>query len=145
MRKLITYTLFVLASMQAMPLWAGSGKAVVPHWQANGATQNTAIFISNITNHTLVVTVKFYDQLGNALPPSSFFNFQNGNTELAPRNSGNASLSMTTATAGYAVVQWSNKPGDDDPFGLVAHAHRAENATGLVYRYSIPVNGGQPF
>lgn len=144
-KQLILLFAFVL-SLSFHVAHAGSGKAVVAHWLSGSSTNPSAIFVSNITGHSLLISIAFYDHNGNSIPPSTYFNFQNGNTELAPRSSGYVTITTPYLAQGYAVVSWSNKQGDDDVIGVVAHATRGETSTILgVYRYSIPINGGQPF
>lgn len=146
MNRRLVLLLVLMLSLFSQTVHAGSGKSIVAHWLSGSSTNPSAIFVSNITGNSLVVSVVFYDQSGNVLSPSTYFNFQNGNTELAPRSSGYVTIATSTLAQGFAVISWSNKQGNDDLVGLVAHATRGETSTALgVYRYSIPVNGGQPF
>lgn len=102
--------------------YAGSGKAVVPHWMATGSTV-TSIWVSNISSHNLDVTITFYDENGNKLSAETYYNFQNANTEVAAGKSGYVTIAADSY--GYAVITWKNIGTDDDVFGLVAYGHRS--------------------
>lgn len=137
MKNIILACLFLVSAN----VFAGSGSAVVSHWMATGSTV-TSLWVSNITSHDLEVEITFYDTSGTALSPSSFFDFQNSNTEIGAGKSGYVSISSDSY--GYAVIKWNNKGTDDDAFGLVAYAHRSDN-TASGWRAAIPINNGKPF
>jgi hypothetical protein len=117
-------------------------------WAA-GPNQETNLFLSNTTDHTLTVSVFFYQQDGSS-PPSSYIaylNFINSNTQIAAGSS--AAITIQTLDAfhfGYAVINWKNSGTDNDLFGLVGSAQRQQEITGTSYwGHYIPLNNGLPF
>lgn len=136
-RKALTV---ILGMVFSVSVFAGSGKTVVPHWMSTGITA-TSVWVSNITDHTLDVTITFYDMHGNALPADLFYNFQNNNTQIAPGSTGYVTIHADSW--GYAVINWNNIGSDDDTYGLVSYAQRSDGTTN--WRQSIVVNDGRPF
>lgn len=124
----------------------GSGKAIVPNYGSIGGAspQESNVFISNITQHDLTVTVTFFKQDGTKLTTNiTYFNFQNSDTEIGAGKTGYVHVTGTASwTYGYALVEWKNKGTDQDAVGLVAQAQRQE---GTLWGYGIPVNQGLSF
>ncbi|MGC0119693.1 hypothetical protein [Pseudoalteromonas piscicida] len=122
--------------------YAGNGKAVVPHWLAS-TNGSTSVFISNITDNPLRVTIKFYDQNGNVKKAERYENFSNSGTEIQANSSAYVNIGQSGVTGyGYATIEWENIGDADDVFGLVAYAHFAKTT---LYRSAIPINDGNPF
>ena len=140
--------LFILSCFFIQNVYAGSGKAIVPQWfSANHI--DTVIWVTNITDHTLNVTVTPYGKDGQVITPTRFEGFITGNTQLAPKSSGFVEITapLNTFNHGHATIEWSNISGENDTVGLVSHAYGdASNQPG-VFRssYSIPVHNGMPF
>lgn len=101
MKKLFTILIGLALSASAM---AGSGKAVISHWGAVSPHNASYVYISNITEHTVNVTVKYYDKDGNPLSPSTFNNFISGNTQLAARSTGFLTIQTGTWNYGFATI-----------------------------------------
>lgn len=129
---------------------AGSGKVIVPHWAVNGSgpwAGTTYIYVSNITDSVINVSVVFYDRFGTKLPPSEVFHFHN-NTQLEGRMSGYVSIKPINGqfNYGHAVIHWSDIGENDNTVGVIASGLRFvsghDNARSDVY---IPINNGMPF
>ena len=107
MKKLVLLV-FLLMGAQ---VWAGSGKAVVPNWRGlvnSSSTQQTAIFISNITDHELDIRVTFYGTNGTTTTSGvTWYDFNSGNS-LSAKSSGYVVIAPTTWNYGYAVIEWEN-------------------------------------
>ncbi|WNJ97240.1 hypothetical protein RND59_18720 [Vibrio ruber] len=139
-------TLIALASsFISYSATAGSGKAIIPHWDT--WTAGTYIYLSNITSHPIQVNVTFYGENGEKIAPTTYHNINNN--ILAPRSSGFVSTEMFNLgdeRRGFGVIQWTNVENDDDTVALVAHGDRVtkaeENARSDL---SIPINNGMPF
>lgn len=141
-------SLLVLGAFMSLQVFAGTGKAVVSHWYAysfEGNTQNSNIFISNITQNNLKVTVTLYNKDGTIKTSGlEYKNFQNNNTEIGARKSVNLKITGGSISEyGYAVIEWGNIGTDDDTVGLVAWADWAQDSPSRAY--SVQVNNGNPF
>ena len=155
MKKLFTLGAFMLAAASA---FAGSGKAFIPaiylYRGSSSQFAHTNIAITNITDHAVTVAVKAYDSAGNLLPSTwvSYSNFTSSNTQIAGKNTANISIQappsvVSAATYGYAVIEWTNLPGDDDVVALVSHGNGGYLFTSAAREsgWGIPVNNGVPF
>ncbi len=144
MKKLNVVLLTILTIFTSQAL-AGSGKAVLPHW--GGQTGKPGyIFLSNITDDAVKVTITFYGKNGATLTPSTFTNFSNGNTELAARSSGYVSLSPGVWDYGFATIEWEDLEQNDNTVALVAHGFRVVQSTSSTRSdYAIQINNGMPF
>ncbi|MFT4927130.1 MAG: hypothetical protein ACI8WB_003236 [Phenylobacterium sp.] len=143
MKKTLS-SILLLSALVSSAAHAGSGKAIVAHWGAS-VSQFNYVFMSNISNNPLDVTVTYYQHDGTLLSDSSkvFHNFTNNDATIAASNTAHIQLKPPAWTRGYAVIEWKNQGTDDDTVGLVAHSWRAM-ASG-ENTFSIPVNNGQPF
>ncbi|XOV81040.1 MAG: hypothetical protein ACFHVJ_08825 [Aestuariibacter sp.] len=145
--KIVVKFLGVFVLLFSQLALAGSGKAIVPHWagQAPGASP-TVIYLSNISNNNVDVTVTFYDKMGVALSPTAFDNFISSNTQIAAGNTGNVQIKPSSFNYGYAVIEWKNEGNDDDTVALVAHGYRSTtNSSTRRSDFVISVNNGLPF
>lgn len=138
-RKLLT-AIFLLTSFTAI---AGSGKAIMPSWGSSGTSNQAYIYISNISENVVNVTVTFYGKDGTKFSPSSYTGFSSGNQLLA-KTSGYVSLSLSSFNYGFATIEWVNANGDDT-VALVAHGHRVAGVSGGKSILAIPINDGRPF
>jgi hypothetical protein len=161
MKKLIAIAL-ALTTLNCS--FGGQGKGIVPVTiSAKGTATppaydywSTSVWVTNITSHTINVTVTFYGKDGTAMP-SSFYNYTNfitSNTQLAPNTTGLIYFTPPTTTAqnyGKAVITWTNVSGDDDTVGVIAHAHLNRLAcwgSNTTYGESfspVMINNGMPF
>lgn len=132
-------------------LFAGSGTAIMPHFYVNlldgtdPAFELNYLYITNITNHDLIVSVICSDKNGTAVETTSFVynNFLNGNTVIKAKNTAYIVLRHTGWRYGICTIGWSNEGADQDAKGLIAHGIRLH---GNINGYSaIPINGGLPF
>ena len=144
------YTLALFALALFSTAFAGSGKAIIAHANANDTTGSTTVYyISNITGHDLEVTVTFYDQNGNVTTSGvSYSNFITGNTEIAAGKTGIVTFAPTTWLYGYAVIEWNNTGTDDDVLGLISQgfSQKRDVTTGQIYaRFGVPINSGEAF
>lgn len=143
MKKL---SIFLCSLMLSASCFAGSGTAIVSHWAAINPSNDSYVYLSNITDHIINVRVTYYDKNGTALSPTTFTNFIGGNTQLAARSSGFLTIKSGTFNYGYATIEWWNQEGEHDAVALVANAHRVMNVTSSVRSdLVIQVNNGQPF
>lgn len=134
---------------------AGSGKAIVPHWQVyqdgTGSNNNpTFIFLSNITTHDLVVNITMYNLDGTMFTNGTFQynNFHASNTEIMAGESAYLKVIGVIGNPnayGYAVIEWENKNMDHDAVGLVAWGMKFREGMEYNKGYSIPINSGNPF
>lgn len=80
---------FIATLLFPFSLFAGGGSAVVSHWSAtDSALRPTHIYISNINDNPVNVTVTFFDKNGNKLTAPTYVNFTNGNTTLEANSTG---------------------------------------------------------
>ncbi|MCW8931537.1 MAG: hypothetical protein OQL19_15020 [Gammaproteobacteria bacterium] len=141
-------TIFVLAVLLISNLaFAGSGKAINPHWSGDISTSaSTIIYVSNITDNNINLTITFYGDDGTVVPITSYTNIINGNTQLAPNSTGEVQIKPSTRKTGYAVIEWENESTDDNVVALVAHALRISvNTSSRRADITIPINNGMPF
>lgn len=128
---------------------AGSGKAIIPHFTANSATDGKCVyFISNITPNDLEVSVTFYDQNGTVVTTGiTYTNFITSNTEIAAGKTGIVTINPSSWKYGYAVIEWNNTSIDDDVLGLVAHGYfdQQDGSSNAEAYYAIPINSGSAF
>ncbi len=151
MKKLSAFCVAAALAILPCAANAGGGKAIVPHWYIisnDTNVQHSNFFISNVTNHDLVVTITFYNKDGTVFSPVlTYNNFQNGNTEIGAGNSANLRIDSPASTVdsyGYATITWSNKTGENDLVGLIAWADWMVDSPD-PRGFSIQVNGGNPF
>ncbi|MCY7294980.1 hypothetical protein [Alteromonas sp. a30] len=127
--------------------YANTGKAIIPHWSGETSSQTfTSVYISNITDHIIDVSVKFYGDDGAAYSATHFDNFLNQNTQIAPKSTARVIMKPANRISGFAIIQWSNISADEDVNALMAHGIvvRANDGTKRT-DISIPVNNGLPF
>ena len=142
MKKIIAALLFSVLSTN---VFAGSGKAIVPHWYINGTyDQSFQIYISNTTEHTLDVSITVYKDDGTTRTATEEGQITNG-TLAAGKSGWFAIASASAQEFGYAVIEWSNQGTDEDLVGLTAHAASTRLNTTTNFAYSVPINNGQPF
>jgi hypothetical protein len=126
----------------------GSGKAFMPGWLSNQDDDNqfSVVFLSNITTHTLTVTVTFYQEDGTIAPSSAlaYSNFQSGNTEIGPGQTGLVQIATSSVHYGYAVVTWGNNGSDNDLVGLIGSGYHTQSASESSANY-LTINNGLPF
>ncbi len=149
--KILLISCLMLIAAQSLA-FAGSGKAIVPHWyvynDGNTNIQTSNIFISNISKNDLIVKITLYNKDSTVYAANiDYHDFQNNNTEIGAGKSVNYKINAnsigTEDAYGYAVIEWSNKNDDNDTIGLVAWADwttRGENKG-----YAVTVNNGMPF
>ncbi len=138
-RQLLT-AIFLLTSFTAT---AGSGKAIMPSWASSGTSNQAYIYISNISESVVNVTVTFYGEDGTKYSPSSTTGFSSGN-QLSAKSSGYVSLNLSSFNYGFATIEWENSTGDD-AVALVAHGHRVAGVSGGKSILAVPINDGRPF
>lgn len=139
---LLLFAVFVSCSV-----FAGSGKAIIPHWSGdiNGGA-STYIYLSNVTDNTLNVKVTFFDDNGIEVSAYTVGNLINNNTQLAANSTAIINVRPPSRRTGYGVIEWSNLYGDNDTVGVVAYAERivVNNGTRRA-DIAVPVNQGLPF
>ena len=140
MKKLLTFLTLLSISLAAN---AGSGKAMMPVWGASGSSSQAYIYISNISDNVVEVTVTFYGKDGTKYNPTTFSNFTSG-SQLAGKTSGYVSINQYPFNHGFATVEWENVSGDD-AVALLAFGHRVAGVSGGRSIISIPINNGLPF
>ncbi len=134
-------------SLLTLPVIAGEGKARLPHWYGEDLGMRTFVYLANITDNPVKVSVTFYGKNGAIQTQGiTYNNFSNGNTELAANSSGYIKMEPPTEDYGYAVIQWENLSGDENIQALMAHASRI-TVNGPSWRadVAIPINNGMPF
>ncbi len=137
--RLAITTAFLLPTLA----FAGSGKAIVPHWNSAVANTPTYVFISNITDNYINVTVTFYDRNGNTVPVTTYDNMTS--TQIYPNQTGRVTLTPTVFDFGYATIEWENVQGDNNTVALIAHGYKLVQETDRANAYAIPINNGMPF
>ncbi|GAA6168466.1 hypothetical protein [Sessilibacter corallicola] len=127
--------------------YAGSGSAILSHWSGQASTNtSTFLYLSNVSDNTINVSVTFYDDFGNPTPATSFSNFINGDTQLSPKSTGQILIRPPSRKNGFAVIEWSNLYGDDNQVALVATGLRiVVNSSSRRADTIIPINDGKPF
>lgn len=148
--------------------FAAGGSAVMPVCKnykiSSQETYNTQIYLSNVTDASIDVTITIFNYDGTIVKDSGSTLFRAGNVSnfngnptsndsatftLAANNSAyfifeNASSSQY----GYALIEWSQT--SNAIYGLLANArefHYRDIAPNITreYAYSLPINGGKPF
>jgi hypothetical protein len=140
--------------MLATNLLAGSGSASVPYiaYYRNGTNFfSTTVYLSNITDHPVKASVKFYASDGSLISTSlvSFDNWSNANAEIGGKKSAYVLLS-SSATANYvygrAVIEWQDVSGYDSNVALICYAvHSEVSSYGGFTKTTCSVNNGFPF
>ncbi len=147
--KILLISCFMLIAAQSFA-FAGSGKAIVPHWYVNANVSNNQsshFFISNISKSDLIVKITLYNKDSTTYSANvTRINFQNSDTEIGAGKTAYYKIGGIQGSGdayGYAVIEWTNKDNDDDTVGLVAWADWQQNIE--KRGFSIPVNNGMPF
>ncbi len=144
MKKLIA--LFMLLGTATLS-FAGSGKAIVPFWNA-GTTiyHQTDIYITNISNNDVEVTVTIYKKDGTELTSGvTYNNFSASDTKILARNSGYVRINPTTSGFGFAIIEWNNTGSDDNTVALTAYAMFLKFNATVEGVSAVPINQGLPF
>jgi hypothetical protein len=118
MKKLLFLIVLITSGLAA---FAGSGSAIIPFTgtSRNGSNfASSSIFITNITSHTLNVSVTFYAKNGSVIPTSSLIydNWTNSNTQIAANSSAYVVLQAPGTQSfnyGKAIITWSNVVGPE--------------------------------
>lgn len=168
MRK-ITYPFILLFTACITSIaFAGSGSAVVPMFyvitNANGSQAHPWLYMTNITDDDITVTVTYYDRLGTILSDGEDsqtaglirgVNLNNYDGSLAgasatftisPNNQGIIYLQPAVgdpSRTGSALIEWSQD--SNARVGLIAHQLTFTSDPNGPARYSVCVNGGLPF
>lgn len=136
----------ILATLVTAQTFAGSGKAILPHWGSNTTSQATFVHLSNITDNNVSVKITIYDKDGTVLAPSTYTNFSNGDSEIAAKSSAYISIRSSSWDYGFALIEWENLADHDNAIALVGHAYRVDHNTSTARSNSaIPLNNGLPF
>lgn len=140
---------FAFLNTLSLSAYAGEGKAYIPHWKGTFTglgSNNSKLWISNITNHNIEVTIRIYDKNGNLIAPSSYEGFIAGNTQLAPKSSGKVTLALPD-NFGFGEILWENvATTEDDSKALVAHLKNTVKSTSSNFgSASVSINAGLPF
>ncbi|WDE07705.1 hypothetical protein SG34_012885 [Thalassomonas viridans] len=70
-------------------VFAGDGKARLSHWYGENLGMRTFVYLSNISDNPVKVSVTFYGKNGAIQTQGiTYYNFSNGNTELPAKSSG---------------------------------------------------------
>ncbi len=147
MKNLKKLQLIVLLLLPACFATAGTGKAIVPFWNA-GTTiyHQTDIYITNISNNDVEVTVTIYKKDGTALTSGvTYVNFSASDTKILARNSGYVRINPTTSGFGFAIIEWNNTGSDDNTVALTAYAMFLKFNATVEGVAAIPINQGLPF
>lgn len=148
------YLLLIVALCGASISFAGIGKAIVPITQTYYVSGTdyigSAIYVTNLTNHSIRLYVTFYGKDGSIMPASfvNYYNLTNANTEIAANSTGNIYIQPTSASAlnyGKAIIEWENLSGNDDTIALIAHAQIHRLSAAGDARSNVPINNGMPF
>jgi hypothetical protein len=144
--------LFLLASSVS---FAGSGNGIVPWiglmYLSSGDYLNTSIYITNITNDPVKVTITCYGLDGAVIPETNFtyYNFSNSNTEIAGRKTVRfvimPPVPVVPFNYGHATIEWEDSPGKNNTVALVAFGAYSRVTPGTDGRHSITINNGLPF
>lgn len=118
---------------------AGNGKALIPHWES---VKHVRVFVSNITNNPIEVSLKLYNEQGNVINlegagiPSKFvLEPKTSKVLMSDPNSGDF-----VRRFGFGSISWKNIGADEDEVAITA----------VVTSYSITasklyINNGDPF
>ncbi len=175
MKKIIIcFAVALSIVMSSSAVFAGSGKAFIPSWRvfrdASSSTHyETKIWLSNISDSTISLTITLYSQDNSSGYPTVF----SDDTELHCVNySGTYNENPTTGsvtfdiapyetcyfqaysgndqsdTYGHGFIEWTAADDENQPaLGLVAHGYTKYINLGNTrsYAYDITINGGNPF
>ena len=155
MRITIPKALFLLAFiLSAAVSHAGSGSATLPfstYYRSGSYFSATTVYLTNITENNIKVTITFYSKDGSVLSSSlvSFDNWINSNTELGAKTTGYALLNSATTGGpdyGKAVIEWENNSGDDDAVALIGYVVVSDvSSYGGLTKSDYQIKGGNPF
>ncbi|HYC05194.1 MAG TPA: hypothetical protein VED40_18015 [Azospirillaceae bacterium] len=124
---------------------AGSGQAVVPHWQSRSSDVGTKLHITNIGSVAATVTVTFYDKTNTPIGCTvTYDNFTSNNTVLGAGQTGVVQPLCGPVQWGYATISWSNGQNSASP-SLVAYGYRFYTSGTTYSEAEITVNQGLPF
>jgi hypothetical protein len=164
----IIITLLVFASIT--PVFAGQGKAIIPHYVSNYTSAQSYrvpfTYITNITNSTITVTLTFYDNTGNVITDGDgssatgvimgsglTTNYNESVTgasvsfDIPAHNTVNVQLRCSSWQHGYGTIEWSQN--SQELHGLVAYCFNSMYSLGISSAYKveryIPINNGMPF
>ncbi len=171
MKKLLMSLVVVLSILFFQgPVFAASGKAVLPHYHGNYTSssyyQVTHLFITNVTNATTSVTLTLYDASGTIVTDDDNYDAGKIRAESSvsatwdDNHSGSSATfdldsnetvlvtitGSATAIIGYGRIEWE-QPNSDAVYGLIAHGFKtrySQNA-GFYSQASIHINNGLPF
>ena len=117
---------------------AGSGKALIPHWES---ASSVILFVSNITNNPIEVNLKLYDENGDSvhldevglssqfvLEPKASAKFTSKGKELYWK-------------FGFGSISWKNLSADENEVAITAVTETYSGHRGKL----IMINNGQPF
>ena len=141
--SLTNLILVILLSNQAI---AGTGKTLVPFWAGGTSTDQTNLYVSNISQNNVEVTVSVYKSDGTLLNNGvSYYGFVNSNTQLDGKTSGYIAIQPSVWDHGYITIEWKNLGNDDDQVALVALGERYRGPSSKLAVNTITINQGLPF
>lgn len=148
---------------------AASGSAFIPHWESQYITANnfhaTYIFVSNITDTAVSVSLTLYDESGAIVSDdgspttgalTAYFNYSSYNDNVTgasatfdiPANSTARLTVLTAHKAGHGKISWTQN--SDNVVALFAYTQRewyvngSTTFNGRTYS-NMEVNEGKPF
>lgn len=152
------------AQCPSTPPTAGGEGVYIPLWWqgADGSLGgNTRIYLSNISDQTITVSIDLYKQDGSLLTDDGSKTGGNINgrgnetsyddsTGISFQLSAGASSSIllknvSSETFGYGTVEWSSSTAPVDGVALVGQTVTAITGTSLGRASSVPLNEGKPF
>jgi len=161
MKKIMTCLITMICLLGlAAGTSANTGRAIIPPTGFSYFTSSSYVqpqlFISNITNNSISITITFYDKNGAILTGVvSGLNLNNLNSspgnasisfDLAANATGYVFLNLNSASTnfGYGIIGWTQN--STAVYGLVANGSNVWYNNGRwINSYSIPINNGLPF
>ncbi|MGF1733716.1 hypothetical protein [Photobacterium kasasachensis] len=130
-----------------LPSVASAGTAIIPTFKVwQGAV--SCYQVSNISNVSASVTVKFYGKNGESyfgpLVPTSDITTLETPFELKAHQTVNFCLDKSSHNYGYGVIE-SSSVGPGQSFLVAVGQYNSKHTEYTMVEHSIPINNGMPF
>ncbi|MET2900079.1 hypothetical protein ABXV22_17400 [Vibrio rotiferianus] len=113
---------------------AGSGKALIPHWNA---LHQSYFFISNITNNSIEVGIKLYDSDGKIINLEEVG--LSNQVIIEPKTTKKLQTKTYLNKFGFGSISWKNVGTEDDEVAITVAVQEYNQ------RVFFMLNDGQPF
>lgn len=157
------FGLAILAASMSAPTLANNGSAFIPHFLTDpGSKFYSYIYLTNISNSPIDVTIKLNDMDGNQIfddgnGATGLINGALGSTSYAEPTSGETvtltipakgtssiRLEPTAYNQGFGSISWTSND-DSRQQAMLAYGRVLRHTNGYESSYPIMINNGLPF